>query len=55
MLNSENLSDLSEGNADPMAPQSPHQHRPPRQPHPEAFQVIFVMLGLVVLPAALTL
>jgi hypothetical protein len=38
-----------------MAPQSPHQHRPPRPPQLEAFQVIFVMLGLVVLPAALTL
>jgi hypothetical protein len=38
-----------------MAPESPHHHRPPRQPHLEAFQVIFVMLGLVVLPAALTL
>ena len=38
-----------------MAPQSPPHHRPPRLPHLEAFQVIFVMLGLVVLPAALTL
>jgi xanthine/uracil permease len=38
-----------------MAPEIPHQHRPPRKPQLEAFQVIFVMLGLVVLPAALTL
>jgi hypothetical protein len=38
-----------------MAPEIPHQHRPPRKPQLEAFQVIFAMLGLVVLPAALTL
>src|SRR6266581_9399609 len=44
-----------EGKEDPMAPEIPHQHRPPRKPQLEAFQVIFVMLGLVVLPAALTL
>jgi hypothetical protein len=38
-----------------MAPEIPHQHCPPRQSQLEAFQVVFVMLGLVVLPAALTL
>jgi hypothetical protein len=38
-----------------MAPESHHQHRPSRRPQLEAFQVIFVILGLVVLPAALTL
>src|SRR5262245_61324604 len=45
----------SEGEANHMAPESPHQRCPPRQPRLEAFQVVFVMLGLVVLPAALTL
>jgi hypothetical protein len=38
-----------------MAPEIPPQHRPPRQSPLAAFQVIVVMLGLVVLPAALTL
>src|SRR5215510_14741313 len=38
-----------------MAPEILPRHRPPRQPQLEAFQVVFVMLGLVVLPAALTL
>src|SRR5215831_15101432 len=38
-----------------MALEIPGQHRPPYRPQLEAFQVVFVILGLLVLPAALTL
>ena len=38
-----------------MAPESPRQPKSSRRPQLEAFQVVFVILGLLVLPAALTL
>jgi hypothetical protein len=38
-----------------MAPESPRASRLPRRPQLEAFQVVCVILGLVVLPAALAL
>src|SRR5262249_14041572 len=38
-----------------MALEIPGQHRPPYRPQLAAFQVVFVILGLMVLPAALTL
>src|SRR2546423_2418192 len=38
-----------------MVPEIPRQDRPPHRPQLAAFQVVFVILGLMVLPAALTL